>query len=199
MDRFDDADSVFAGYRREAEEFGASWALEFCQRCVAYVRMMAGRLSDAAMEAEAALALIDAFDMWQDSDVPFGVLALVSFHRNDLEAAHAFVSRSGQYTTVRAHSPPRYLDLAEALLHEAEGDSGERSRSSRTPSTSPRCSPRTCRSMRPLPPGWFGWPNEPATPPGPPPLSTVPTDWPGSIRQWRRQWALPPIARAFAP
>jgi hypothetical protein len=35
MDRFDDADSVFAAYRREAAEFGASWALEFCQRCVA--------------------------------------------------------------------------------------------------------------------------------------------------------------------
>jgi DNA-binding CsgD family transcriptional regulator len=84
--------------------------------------MMAGRLSDAAMEAEAALALIDAFDMWQDSDIPLGVLALVSFHRNDLEAAHAFVSRSAQRTTVRAHSPPRYLDLAEALLREAEGD-----------------------------------------------------------------------------
>jgi DNA-binding CsgD family transcriptional regulator len=122
MDRFEDADSVFADYRREAEEFGASWALEFCQRCVAYVRMMAGRLSDAAIEAEAALALIDAFDMWQDSDVPLGVLALVSFHRNDLEAAHGFVSRSAQCTTVRAHSPPRYLDVAEALLREAEGD-----------------------------------------------------------------------------
>ena len=84
--------------------------------------MMAGRLSDAAMEAEAALALIDAFDMWQDSDVPLGVLALVSFHRNDLEAANDFVSRSAQCTTVRAHSPPRYLDVAEALLLEAEGD-----------------------------------------------------------------------------
>ena len=122
MDRFDDADSVLAACRLEAEEFGASWALEFCQRCVAYVRMMAGRLSDAAMEAEAALALIDAFDMWQDSDIPLGVLALVSFHRNDLEAAHAFVSRSAECTTIRAHSHPRYLDLAEALLQEAEGD-----------------------------------------------------------------------------
>ncbi len=122
FDRFDEADSVFAAYRREAEEFGASWALEFCQRSVTVVRMIAGRLNDAAVEAEATLALIDAFDMWQDSDIPFGVLALVSFHRNDLESARAFVSRCARDRTVPADAAPRYLDLADALLNEAAGD-----------------------------------------------------------------------------
>lgn len=125
MDRFDNADTVFVGYREEAEEFGSSWALEYCQRCVAKVRLMAGRLSDAATEAEATLALIDAFDMWHDSDIPYGVLALVSVHRDDLEAASTWVARASKYTAVYGHSPPLYLDLAEALLREAEGDFGE--------------------------------------------------------------------------
>ena len=49
--------------------------------------MKAGRLNDAEIEAEANIALIDALDMWHDSDVPFGVLALVAIHRNDLEQA----------------------------------------------------------------------------------------------------------------
>jgi hypothetical protein len=124
MDRFDDAETVFVGYRQEAEELGSSWALEYCQRCVAKVRMMAGALSDAATEAEATPALIDAFDMWHDSDIPYGVLALVSVHRGDLEAASAWVARASQYRAVYGHSPPRYLDLAEALLREAAGDFG---------------------------------------------------------------------------
>jgi DNA-binding CsgD family transcriptional regulator len=124
MDRFQEADAVFVEYRHEAEEFGASWALEFCQSCVAKVRMMAGRLPDAAAEAEAALGLIDAFDMWHDSDLPYGVLALVSVHRDELEAASAYLGRASEFSAVYGQTPPRYLDLARALVCDANGDPG---------------------------------------------------------------------------
>jgi DNA-binding CsgD family transcriptional regulator/tetratricopeptide (TPR) repeat protein len=122
VDRFEDAEEVLVRYRGDAEELGASWAIEFCQRGVCVARMKAGRLNDAETEAEANLALIDALDMWHDSDVPFGVLALVAIHRNDLEQARAHLSRARQYEAIYARALPPYLALASALMHDAEGD-----------------------------------------------------------------------------
>jgi ATP/maltotriose-dependent transcriptional regulator MalT len=122
MDRFVEADAVLATYRKEAEELGASWALEFCERCACSSRMMAGRLGEAAVEAEVTLALIEALDMWHDSNLPLGVLALVSLHRNDLEAAEAHLARSRSYRDLYGHTLPAYLSLAEALLRDARGD-----------------------------------------------------------------------------
>ena len=122
MDRVDDVDNVFAAYRREAEELGAAWALEFCQRAVCVQRMTVGRLDDAATEAEANLALIDALDMWHDSDVPFGVLTLVAIHRNDLEGARGQLGHASRYEPVYARALPPYLAWAKAMLLDAEGD-----------------------------------------------------------------------------
>jgi DNA-binding CsgD family transcriptional regulator/tetratricopeptide (TPR) repeat protein len=122
MDRFDDADAVLAAYRAEAEEFGASWALEFCERSACISRMMAGRIDEAVADAEADLALIESLDMWNDSDVPLGVLALVAFHGNDLEAADAIMSRSQRYRDLYGRGLPAYLTRAEALLRDARGD-----------------------------------------------------------------------------
>jgi hypothetical protein len=175
MDRFDE--TVFAGYPHEAEEFGASWALAFCQRSVTYVRMMAGRLSDAATEAEATLALIDAFDMWQDCDIPFGVLAVVSIHRDDLEAASARLARARQYRPLRGHAPPRYLDLAEPCCTRPKGITQGRCTPWTTCSIAPRYSSRTCRSSRPSVPVSCGWPGGQARRPVSPPS---PTPWTGS-------------------
>ncbi|HXL42178.1 MAG TPA: AAA family ATPase [Actinomycetota bacterium] len=122
MDRFVDADAVLATYRKEAEELGASWALEFCERCACSSRMMAGRLGEAAVEAEVTLALIEALDMWHDSNLPLGVLALVSIHRNELEVAEEHVARSRGYRDLYGRTLPAYLSLAEALLRDARGD-----------------------------------------------------------------------------
>ncbi|MBV8950808.1 MAG: hypothetical protein JOZ99_08035 [Actinobacteria bacterium] len=122
MDRVDEVDQVFAGYRQEAEELGAAWALEFCQRGVCVERMVMGRLDDAATEAEANLALIEALDMWHDSDVPFGVLGLVAVHRNDLEAARNHLARASRYEPGYARALPPYLEWARAMLFDAEGD-----------------------------------------------------------------------------
>jgi DNA-binding CsgD family transcriptional regulator/tetratricopeptide (TPR) repeat protein len=122
FDRFDEADDVLVQYRSDAEELGASWALEFCQRLVCVARMKAGRLDEAETEAEANLALIDTLDMWHDSDVPFGVLALVAVHRNDLERAREHLLRARQYEANYARALPPYLIWATALVRDAEGD-----------------------------------------------------------------------------
>ena len=122
VDRFDEADAVLVQYRSDAEELGASWALEFCQRLVCVARMKAGRLDEAETEAEANLALIDTLDMWHDSDVPFGVLALVAVHRNDLERAREHVLRALQYEANYARALPPYLIWATASVRDAEGD-----------------------------------------------------------------------------
>jgi DNA-binding CsgD family transcriptional regulator len=122
MDRFDDAEAVLAAYRSEAEEFGASWTLEFCERCACSSRLMAGRLGEAAVEAEATLALIEDLDMWHDSDLPLGVLALVSIHRNAIEEAEAYLARSRSYRVLYGRTLPGYRSLAEALLRDAKGD-----------------------------------------------------------------------------
>ena len=71
--------------------------------------MTVGRLDDAATEAEANLALIDALDMWHDSDVPFGVLTLVAIHRNDLEGARGQLGHASRYEPVYARALPPYL------------------------------------------------------------------------------------------
>jgi DNA-binding NarL/FixJ family response regulator/tetratricopeptide (TPR) repeat protein len=123
MDRFDEADAGLAAYRREAEEFGASWALEFCERSACISRMMAGRLGEAGTDAEATLSLIEALVMWNDSDVPLGVLSLIAIHRNDLETAEATLARSQPYRDLYARGLPAYLVRAEALLRDAYGDS----------------------------------------------------------------------------
>src|SRR5207248_842521 len=122
MDRFDDANAVFAAYRKETEEFGASWAAEFCERCACYSRMMAGHLDEAAVEAEATLALIADLDMWHDSDIPLGVLSLVALHRNDMEAAEAHLARSHDHRPLYGRGLPAYLIRAEAALCDAQGD-----------------------------------------------------------------------------
>jgi DNA-binding CsgD family transcriptional regulator/tetratricopeptide (TPR) repeat protein len=122
VDRFADAENVLIQYRGEAEMLGASWALEFCQRGVCVNRMREGRLDDAEIEAESNIALIDALDMWHDSDVPFGVLALVALHRNDLEQARAHLARASQYESIYARAVPPYLLWATALMRDAEGD-----------------------------------------------------------------------------
>jgi DNA-binding CsgD family transcriptional regulator len=123
-DRFEAADEVIAAHRKEAEAFGASWALEFCERSACSLRMAAGRLGDAELQAEATLALIDAFEMWHDSDLPFGVLVLVAIHRNELETAECHLARSNPYRELYARGLPAYLDRAEAALRDASGDAG---------------------------------------------------------------------------
>jgi DNA-binding CsgD family transcriptional regulator len=122
LDRFAEADDALQTARRFAKELGASWAEEFAQRILAAMRLSEGRVDDAVAEAEASLDLIQTLDMWFDSDTAFGVLAIASIHRNDLDAARRYLTRSEPHRATYAHNPIQTLETADALLASATGD-----------------------------------------------------------------------------
>jgi DNA-binding CsgD family transcriptional regulator len=121
-DQFDDAERALLAARRYANDVGASWAEEFTQRIVCSLRFASGRIDDAIAEAEASLDLIEALDMWFDSDSAFGVLALSAFHRNELRRAREYLTQSNAYRPTYSHNPIEYLQLADALVADALGD-----------------------------------------------------------------------------
>jgi len=86
------------------------------------LRLCEGRVDDAVAEAEASLDLIETLDMWFDSDTAFGVLATASIHRNELDAARAYLARSEPHRSTYAHNPIQTLAIADALLASATGD-----------------------------------------------------------------------------
>jgi DNA-binding CsgD family transcriptional regulator len=124
LDRFEEADDALRAARHFARDLGASWAEEFTQRILAALRLSEGRVDDAIAEAEASLDLIETLDMWFDSDTAFGVLAMTSIHRNDLDAARSYLARSQAYRSTYSHNPIQSLAIADALLASATGDRG---------------------------------------------------------------------------
>jgi DNA-binding CsgD family transcriptional regulator/tetratricopeptide (TPR) repeat protein len=122
LDRFAEADDALQTARGFAKDLGASWAEEFTQRILAALRLSEGRIDDAIAEAEASLDLIATLDMWFDSDTAFGVLAIASIHRNELDAARDYLARSEPHRLTYAHNPIQTLAIADALLAGATGD-----------------------------------------------------------------------------
>jgi DNA-binding CsgD family transcriptional regulator len=123
LDRFVEADDALQTARGFAKDLGASWAEEFTQRILTALRLSEGRIDDAVAEAEASLDLIDTLNMWFDSDTAFGVLAIASIHRNELDAARDYLARSEPHRSTYAHNPIQTLAIADALLASATGDS----------------------------------------------------------------------------
>jgi DNA-binding CsgD family transcriptional regulator len=122
VDRFAEADDALQTARGFAKDLGASWAEEFTQRILAALRLSEGRIDDAVAESEASLDLIETLDMWFDSDTAFGVLAIASIHRNELDAARSYLARSEPHRSTYAHNPIQTLAIADALLASATGD-----------------------------------------------------------------------------
>ena len=71
--------------------------------------------------------------------------------------------------------PARYLDVAEALLREAEGDFRGAVQVLQDTFDRPEVLTQNLSVDATLAPRLSDWPNEPATPLGPPPSSTAPT------------------------
>jgi DNA-binding CsgD family transcriptional regulator len=122
LDRFAEAEDALQTARRFAKDLGASWAEEFTQRILAALRLSEGRIDDAIAESEASLDIIETLAMWFDSDTAFGVLTIASIHRNELDAARGYLTRSEPYRSTYAHNPIQTLAIADALLASATGD-----------------------------------------------------------------------------
>jgi DNA-binding CsgD family transcriptional regulator/tetratricopeptide (TPR) repeat protein len=122
LDRLAEADDALQTARYFAKDLGASWAEEFTQRILTALRLSEGRIDDAIAEAEASLDLIETLDMWFDSDTAFGVLAIASIHRNELDAARGYLARSERHRPTYAHNPIQTLAIADAFLGSTTGD-----------------------------------------------------------------------------
>jgi DNA-binding CsgD family transcriptional regulator/tetratricopeptide (TPR) repeat protein len=125
LDRFDEAAAALEQSLEVANELGALWALEFTQRIAVASRWWRGPLNDAAAEAEAALAMAEALDLWHDRDLPLGALAFIAFHRNDLDEAAAIVQREMDSGSRVVRTPPPRWGYVHALLLDARGRSSE--------------------------------------------------------------------------
>jgi DNA-binding NarL/FixJ family response regulator len=122
VDRFEEAAQEFAEARRAAEVIGATWAIEFGQRIVTATRIWEGRVPDAATEAESSLSFTHALGLRHDADVGFGALAVARVRQNDLTGARDYLDRASEQGQHYARSIPDLLEVAEAMLRDAEGD-----------------------------------------------------------------------------
>jgi ATP/maltotriose-dependent transcriptional regulator MalT len=125
LDRFDEAAVALDEATALATRLGAAWALEFTQRTAVAQKWSRGLIADAAVEAEAVLAMADALDLWHDTDIPLGVLGLAAFHRNDLADAAAQVQRAIDSGSRYSRTPPPRWAYVEALLIDAHGAPGD--------------------------------------------------------------------------
>jgi DNA-binding CsgD family transcriptional regulator len=95
LDRLGEARSALGTGMRISEELGVRWALASSQVFLAFGRFIAGEWDDAMAELEASLELADEIGETYNRIYAYGMLSLISFHRNDLtraqEAADAAV------------------------------------------------------------------------------------------------------------
>ncbi|MEU9450084.1 AAA family ATPase [Streptomyces sp. NPDC048277] len=120
-DRLADTERILHEGQHEAEALGLGWSLPQWHARRACVLLEQGTLDDAAVEAEASLAVADELEITQPNPQARSVLALVETRRGDLARArdHLRAAEAGSGTDT-----PRYglwVSLARACLADAEG------------------------------------------------------------------------------
>jgi DNA-binding CsgD family transcriptional regulator/tetratricopeptide (TPR) repeat protein len=123
LDRLHEARSALDTGRRVSEELGVRWPLPTYQVFLAFERFIAGEWDDAIAEAEASLELAEEIGERYSRAYAYGVLSLMSFHRNNLSraqesaraAARDLAGWSPGYRTSWAAWP-------DALILEADGE-----------------------------------------------------------------------------
>ncbi|WP_177233220.1 AAA family ATPase [Streptomyces sp. Ag109_O5-10] len=120
-DRLGDTERVLREGRREAEALGLGWSLPHWHARRACALLEQGALDDAAVEAEAGLAVADELEITQPNPQARAVLALVETRRGDLAGArdHLRAAEAGSGTNARRYA--LWVSLARACLADAEG------------------------------------------------------------------------------
>ena len=122
-DRPGEARAALGVGRRICEELGVRWPLPTYQVFGAYERFVAGEWDDAIAELEAGFELAEEVDETYSWVYAHGVLALISFHRNDLGRAREAADAAARDLTGRR--PGYRMTLAawpSALILEAEDE-----------------------------------------------------------------------------
>ncbi|MFF3468919.1 ATP-binding protein [Streptomyces sp. NPDC002619] len=119
-DRLEDAERTLREGQRQAEALGLGWSLPHWHAQRACVLLERGALDDAAVEAEACLAVADELEITRAVPLARSVLADVAVRRGDLSQARTQL-RSAEATAGIANPPHGpWLALANAALLDAE-------------------------------------------------------------------------------
>ncbi|MEU9343183.1 AAA family ATPase [Streptomyces sp. NPDC048278] len=120
-DRLADTERVLREGQREAEALGLGWSLPHWHARRACALLEQGALDDAAVEAEAGLAVADELEITQPNPQAHAVLALVDIRRGDLAGARDQLraAEAGSGTTAQRYA--LWVSLARACLADAEG------------------------------------------------------------------------------
>ncbi|MEU5314117.1 AAA family ATPase [Streptomyces sp. NPDC021562] len=118
-DRLADTERVLREGQHEAEALGLGWSLPHWHARRACALLEQGALDDAAVEAEAGLAVADELEITQPNSQARAVLALVEIRRGDLARAGDHLRAAEAGTTARRYA--LWVSLARACLADAEG------------------------------------------------------------------------------
>ncbi|MFI7640065.1 AAA family ATPase [Nonomuraea sp. NPDC049400] len=93
LDRFEEAEGVYAVVEREAGRQGTAWALPLLHRFRAELLLAWGRLDDTAAEAEAGLRVAEQLSAMALAPALLGVLGHVALLRDEPDAARGYLDR----------------------------------------------------------------------------------------------------------
>lgn len=124
MDQFTEADAVYEMGQREANQLGTAWSQPLWHSYRAELRMAAGRIDDAAAEAEAGLRLSEQLAARSLTVPLLGLLAQVAVHRDDLERAREHLAKAHAMVGQGIGAWLEDLSWPMALLAEAAGEYG---------------------------------------------------------------------------
>jgi DNA-binding CsgD family transcriptional regulator/tetratricopeptide (TPR) repeat protein len=122
LDRLEEARSALHAGRRISEKRGIRWPLPSLGIMLGFERFIAGQWDDALAELETSLEL--AAELGEENysvNLAHSMLALISFHRDDLNRAAAAVQAAGQELAGRGAAFARWAVWPHALLQEASG------------------------------------------------------------------------------
>jgi DNA-binding CsgD family transcriptional regulator/tetratricopeptide (TPR) repeat protein len=123
LDRLAEARPVLSDGLRTCEELGVRWAVATHQVYLAYGRFTAGEWDDAMAELEASLTLAEEIGEIYSLVYAYGLMARISFYRNELGPAREAAALAGQYLAGwgSGHSLA-WVAWPRALLLEADGE-----------------------------------------------------------------------------
>ncbi|MBW8793239.1 MAG: AAA family ATPase [Streptomyces sp.] len=120
-DRLADTERVLREGQHEAEALGLGWSLPHWHARRACALLEQGALDDAAVEAEASLAVAGELEITQPDPQARAVLALVEIRRGDLARAGEHLREAEAVPGTNARRYALWVSLARACLADAEG------------------------------------------------------------------------------
>ena len=122
LGRIEEGRSTLHAGRRISEERGVRWALPSFGVFLGVERFIAGEWDDALAELESSLALAEEIGETYGVILAPIVIALISFHRDDLSRAAAAVEAAYRHLTDRGFRYREWAAWPHALLQEACGE-----------------------------------------------------------------------------